>query len=254
MNKFFQYLGTKTFRNNLIIAIVAITVFVTLIFFALRSYTRHGEKIEVPNLKNQSISEAVQQLEDRGFRYQVDSVYQSDAKPGIIIDQDPAPGKFVKDNRTIYLTMITLSPPTVSFPEIREMTFLEARAILNNYELKLGDTIYIADIARDVVLDVKYGGQKLLAGQELPKGSRISLVLGNGMGDSEVLIPNVIGLTLEEAIFSLKGSSLSLGAVNYMGYITDSLSARVVSQTPMPDSLNVQKVSIGTAVNLALSN
>lgn len=254
MSKFFQYLSTQTFRKNLIIAIVSITVFVLIIFFILRSYTRHGEKIEVPNLKNKSIKEAVIALEELGFRYQLDSVYQADAKPGIIIDQDPAAGSTVKDNRTIYLTMITLSPPVVNFPEIREMTFLEARAILGNYELKLGDTIYIPDIARDVVLDVKYGGEKLLAGQEIPKGSRVSLVLGNGMGDSEVLVPNVIGLTLDEAMFSIKGSSLTVGAINYMGYITDSLSARVVSQTPLPDSLNMQKVSIGTAINLALSN
>lgn len=254
MSKFFQYVGTKTFRKNLIIAIVSISVFVLLIFFILRNYTRHGEKIEVPNLKDKSIKEAVIALEELGFRYQLDSVYQADAKPGIIIDQDPAAGSTVKDNRTIYLTMITLSPPVVNFPEIREMTFLEARAILGNYELKLGDTIYISDIARDVVLDVKYGGEKLLAGQEIPKGSRISLVLGNGMGDSEVLVPNVIGLTLDEAIFSIKGSSLTVGAINYMGYVTDSLSARVVSQTPLADSLNTQKVSIGTAINLALSN
>jgi len=254
MSKFFQYLSTQAFRRNLIIAIISITVFVFLIFFILRNYTRHGEKIEVPNLKNIPIAEAVNILERQGFRYQVDSVYQADAKPGIIIDQDPIAGSSVKDNRTIYLTMITLSPPVVNFPEIREMTFVEARAILGNYELKLGDTIYIPDIARDVVLDVKYGGEKLLAGQEIPKGSRISLVLGNGMGDSEVLVPNVIGLTLDEATFSIKGSSLTIGAINYMGYITDSLSARVVSQTPMPDSLNMQKVSIGTAINLALSN
>src|SRR3546814_6503188 len=69
---------------------------------------------------------------------------------------------------------------------LREMTFLEARAILGNYELRLGDTTYVADIARDVVLDVRYGGEELKAGQEIPKGSRINLILGNGMGDSEV--------------------------------------------------------------------
>src|SRR5690606_4352491 len=254
MSKFLQYISTKVFRRNLIAAIISITVFVLVIFFLLRSYTRHGEKIEVPNLKNISITEAVDILERQGFRYQVDSVYQADKTPGMVIDQDPFAGSSVKNNRTIYLTMVTLTPPVVNFPEIREMTFLEARAIIGNYELRLGDTIYIPDIARDVVLDVKYGGQKLLAGQEIPKGSRISLVLGNGMGDSEVLVPNVIGLTLDEATFSIKGSSLTIGAINYMGYITDSLSARVVSQTPLPDSLNMQKVSIGTAINLALSN
>ncbi len=254
MSKFFQYLGTKTFRRHLIIAIVSIIIFVTLIFFVLRNYTHHGEKIMVPDLKNKSITEAIGLLEQQGFRYEVDSVYQSDARPGIILDQDPIAGSFVKDNRTIYLTMITLTPPVVNFPEIREMTFLEARAMLGNLELRIGDTTYVPDIARDVVLDVRYGGEELKAGQEIPKGSRINLILGNGMGASEVLVPNVIGLTLSEARFAILGSSLTLGTVNYMGYVTDSLSARVVSQTPPADSLQTEMVSVGTAVNLALSN
>src|SRR5690606_40419128 len=128
-------LSYQIYKKNIINTIFYITVFVIIIFLILHSYTHHGEKIEVPNLKNKSIKEAVIALEELGFRYQLDSVYQADAKPGIIIDQDPAAGSTVKDNRTIYLTMITLSPPVVNFPEIREMTFLEARAILGNYEL-----------------------------------------------------------------------------------------------------------------------
>src|SRR5690606_35070911 len=215
-------------------------------------YTRHGENIKVPELTNMSLKDAINTLESNGFRYQVDSVYQTDATPGIIIDQDPSPGSNVKTNRTIYITMITMTPPFVNFPEVREMTYLEARAMISNYELKIADTIYIPDIARDVVLDVKYGGEKLLAGQEIPKGSSVSLVLGNGMGDSEGIVPDLSGFTLDEPAFSIRGSSRTLGSVNYMRYITDSLSATVVSQTPIPDSTT--QVSFGTPINVALSN
>jgi len=74
------------------------------------------------------------------------------------------------------------------------------------------------------------------------------------MGDSEVAVPNLVGYTLDEAIFSLKGASLTLGTVKYMGPVVDSASARVVSQTPEADTSNMKKVSIGTPVNLALSN
>lgn len=200
------------------------------------------------------MKDAIRLLENNGFDYQLDSVYQEGTAPGLVIDQDPVAGAKVKANRTIYLTIITLVPPEVKFPEIRELTFLEAKAIIQNYGLNIGDTVYIPDIARDRVLDVKYGGEKLNTGQQIPKGSKITLVLGNGQGDSEVEIPNVIGLSLSEATFSIKGSSLTLGTVRYMGYVTDTLNARVVSQTPMPDSLSNEKVSIGTPINLALSN
>lgn len=253
MSKFFTYLGTRTFRKNLIIAIVSIVVFVVLIFFSLSIYTRHGEGLPVPNLRGMSIEQAVEVLEKQGFRYQIDSVYQVDKEPGLVIEQDPDPNTNVKIRRTIYLTIITRQAPFVKFPEVEGKTFLEARAILQNYGLKLGDTTYTSDVARDVVLDITAGGQPLRTGQEIPKGSRITLVLGDGLGASEVDIPNLTGLTLNETVFTLKGSSLALGSVAYQGLITDSLNAKVIKQIPaISDTLN--KVSIGTRIDVTLSN
>lgn len=254
MNKFFQYIRTDIFRKNLIIAVISFIIFLVIIFFVLRSYTRHGQLVDVPTIKGMVISDAVRELDRLDFKYEIDSVYQADKQPGLVIDQNPVEGSKVKENRTIYLTIITLSAPEVKFPEVRELTFLEARSIIQNYGLKILDTIYIPDIARDRVLDVKLGNRKLLAGEEIAKGSEISLILGNGQGDAEVDIPNLIGLTLSEATFSILGSSLTVGTVRYMGYVTDSLNARVISQTPEPDSLHLEKVSIGTPINLALSN
>lgn len=253
MSKFFTYLRTKTFRKNVIIAIVSIIVFLTVIFFSLGLYTRHGEGLPVPNLKGMDVEEAVALLEKQGFRYQIDSVYQVDKAPGLVIEQDPDPNTNVKIRRTIYLTIITRMAPSVKFPDLEGKTFLEARAVINNYGLKLGDTTYISDVARDVVLDITYNGKKMRAGQEIPKGSRVNLVLGDGMGASEVDIPNLFGLTLNEALFTLKGSSLTLGTVSYEGDVTDSLNAKVIKQLPaISDTLN--KVSIGTSIDVILSN
>lgn len=223
------------------------------IFFSLGVYTRHGEGLPVPNLKGLNIEEAVKILESQGLRYQIDSVYQIDKAPGTVIEQDPDPQTNVKVRRTIYLTIITRSAPFIKFPEIEGRTFLEARAILNNFSLKLGDTTYTSDVARDVVLEATSGGKKLRPGDEIPKGSRINLVLADGMGAYEVDIPNLIGLTLNEAIFAVKGSSLSLGSVSYMGTITDSVNAVIIKQLPaVSDSLS--KVSIGTHIDVVLSN
>ncbi|HEY1024030.1 MAG TPA: PASTA domain-containing protein [Sphingobacteriaceae bacterium] len=253
MSKFFTYLQTKTFRKNLIIAIVSVVAFVIVIFFSLGIYTRHGEGLPVPNLKGMSVENAIEVLDQQGFRYQIDSVYQVDKEPGLVIEQDPDPNTNVKIKRTIYLTIITRQAPFVKFPDIEGRTFLEARATLNNFGLKLGDTTYTSDVARDVVLEINFAGKALRAGQEIPKGSRINLVLGDGLGASEVDIPNLMGLTLNETQFTLKGSSLSLGAVSYQGMITDTLNAKVIRQLPaISDTLS--KVSIGTRIDVVLSN
>ncbi|WP_256013077.1 PASTA domain-containing protein [Desertivirga xinjiangensis] len=253
MNKFLAYLRTSTFRRNLIIAILSIALLLLIIFFSLRFYTRHGEGQPVPKLKGLSVAEAIEILDAQGFKYQIDSVYQMDKKPGLVVEQDPDANTNVKANRTIYLTIITTEAPDVGFPDIFEMTYLEARAVLSNYGIKIGDTTYTSDIARDRILEASYKGRQISRGQQIPKGSVISLVLGDGKGASEVDLPDLIGRTLTESVFVLKGSSLNVGTVNYEGTITDSTTARVIRQFPaLSDSLN--KVSIGTPVDLTLSN
>jgi eukaryotic-like serine/threonine-protein kinase len=252
MSKFFAYLKTETFRKNLIIAIVSVIAFILLIFFSLRFYTRHGEGVPVPKLKGLTVEQAVELLDEQGLKYQIDSVYQMDKAPGTVVEQDPDPNTSVKLNRTIYLTIITRNAPDVGFPDIFQKTFLEARAILSNYGLKVGDTSYISDIARDRVLQVEFHGKEVRKGENIPKGSVLKLVLGDGKGASEVDLPNVIGLSLDEATFALKGSSLNLGLVTYEN-VTDSATVRVIKQYPaVSDSLS--KVSIGTSIDLILSN
>jgi len=253
MNKFFLYLRTDVFRKNLIIAIGSILAFVLIIIFVLNIYTRHGQSLPVPKLKGLTVEKAVELLESQGLTYQIDSVYQVNRPPGSVIEQDPDPNTNVKANRTIYLTVITSQAPNVSFPDILEKTFLEAQAVLNSYGLKVGDTIYTSDIARDRVLEAKFGGQPLRKGEQIPKGSRINLVLGDGNGTSEVDIPDLTGLSLSDAVFALRGALLSLGNVTYEGAVRDTANAYIIRQMPAPSD-TLTKVSIGSRINVVLSN
>jgi beta-lactam-binding protein with PASTA domain len=254
MSKFFKYLASPEFRKQAIIAFAVVVVLVFSLFISLRYYTRHGEGKPVPNFKGLNIQKAVEILEQEGFRYQVDSVFILDKPAGLVTEQDPDPNTNVKDNRMIYLTIVSSQTPDVIFPDITDKTFIEVRAMLTNYGLKLGDTTYRPDIARDAVLSFSYAGQKLHVGQKIPKGSRIDLVLGDGYGASEVELPNLVGLTLSEATFSIKGASLSLGDLTYEGEIKDSANAVIKHQYPANAPDSISKVSIGTKINLVLSN
>ncbi len=251
MSKLLQYLRTDTFRKNLIGALVAFALLFLGIYFGLKWYTKHGVSIEVPQVKGLHIDDAVKTLEKADLEYSVDYVYQMDAQPGLVIEQDPDPKSQVKTGRTIYLTIITETPPEVAFPDIIDKTWIEASAILRNQSIKVADTVYIADIARDVVLDVKFSGQPLKAGQLIPKGSQITIVLGNGQGADDIEVPNLIGLSLSEARFALSGIGLSLGNITYSEMVTDSLAATVVSQQP---DTTAGYISLGSSVNVTLSN
>jgi beta-lactam-binding protein with PASTA domain len=250
MSKFFNYLGTKTFRKNLLIATGSIFTFLIILFYSLGFYTHHGEGIPVPKLKGLPLAEAIELLEKQGLRYQInDSIYLIDQGPGVVVEQDPDPNTNVKSNRTIYL-IVTKDAPNIKFPDIEGKTFLEVRSILNNYQLKVGDTTYRSDVAKDVILEALFNGNILRKGQQISKGSQINLVLGDGLGASEVDIPNLLGLSLSEARMALSGSSLILGNVTFEG-ATDTVNSIVITQFPaINDTLN--KVSIGTSIDVVL--
>ncbi len=253
MSKFVDYLKSKQFLNNLLLAFGSVIAVVLIAFFSLSSYTRHGSGIPVPKVKGLSIDRALNVLQDQGFGYKItDSTYVADQAPGTVIEQDPDPGTNVKANRTIYLTIVTRNAPSIGLPDLTESTYREAVATISNFGLKVGDTTYKADIARDRILEVKFGGQTIQPGTKLPKGSKIDLVLGDGEGASEVEVPDLINKNLDEARFAIKGVKLNIGNITYQGAVTDSSNLVVVSQFPMhTDSLS--KVSIGTRINLTVS-
>jgi beta-lactam-binding protein with PASTA domain len=250
MSKVVQYLQTPTFRKNLVAAFIAIVCLFLFVYIGLKIYTKHDESIAVPKVKGLHISAAIQALEDAGLEYQIDSVYQMDAKPGMVIEQDPEQGFHVKSGRTIYLTIITQVAPEVAFPNIKDKTLIEATAILKNHNLRIGDTSYVADIARDIVLDAQFAGQSIRNGRMIPKGSRIDLVLGNGLGANEVEIPNLIGLPLNEAKFALSGAGLGLGTVTYDPSVTDTATAVISVQSP---GIEKGLTSLGAKIDITLS-
>lgn len=248
MNKFVAYIKTKDFRKTILLAIGSVIAVVLIAFFSLSFYTNHGTGIPVPKLKGMSADNAISMLENQGFDYRVDSVYKVDVAPGTIIEQDPDPGTLVKENRIIYLTMVSTQAPIVSLPDVEQQLFISASGTLKNYGLKF-DTVYRPDIARDMVLEIRYEGRIIKPGEKIPKGSKLELILGDGKGASELEVPDLINQDLDAAKFVIRTSGLTLGTIEYQGAITDSNNVIVVSQYPMKTD-SATKVSIGTPINL----
>jgi beta-lactam-binding protein with PASTA domain len=252
MSKFWTYLKTKSFRNTILLAIGAVILVTLIAFYSLSSYTRHGSGIPVPKVTGIQIDRAISTLKGQGFDISIDSVYVLDEVPGTVIEQDPDAGTNVKEGRVIYVKIVKNQAPPVSLPDIIDAPYISAVATISNYGLKIGDTTYKSDIARNHVLEVRFAGQPIQAGTKLPKGSKIDLVLGDGSGASEVEIPDLANQDLDAVRFVLKNSGLAVGTITYQGTITDSTSLVVVSQLPMKTD-SVTKVPNGTRINLTVT-
>ena len=180
----------------------------------------------------------------------VDSIFELDKPPGTVVDQDPAPDSKVKEDRTIYLTVNASLPPKIKMPDLIDVSYRQAEAILQTFGLKVGTLIYKPDLAKNAVLGQRYKGAEINPGTEIPQGSLIDLVLGDGLGNTKVQVPNLVGLTKGEALFMLKGWSLNIGTLFYDNGLKDSTIAKVYKQFPAASDSSI--INQGEAVDLYL--
>ncbi len=221
---------------NLVRAAAFYVGFIALFALVVRWYTQHGKYLQVPSLIGKPVTDAILLVQDHHLKWVVsDSLYNEDFPPLTVLAQNPKPQAWVKKQRTIYLTVNATMPPSVFLPDLQDVPLKQAASILKSYGLKLGQLSYKADLARDVVLEVKANGRPLTPGTAVKKGTRIDLVLGDGLGKTNVPVPDLLGLSLREVRFVLEGSGLQLGAVVVDGSVTgDTLDAVVYKQIPPP--------------------
>jgi beta-lactam-binding protein with PASTA domain len=227
------FLRSKAFLISIVLAIAFIAGSTMLLDNWLQSYTHHGESITVPDLRGMTEQRLVKFIEDKHLHYKVvDSLFLSGKAPGTVIEQDPAPDSKVKEDRTIYLTVNSSKPPKVKMPNLIDVSFRQAEAILQTYGLQVGQTIYKPDLAKNAVLAQQYKGRPIAPGVDVYKGSSIDLILGDGLGNSVVKVPSLVGMTQDEAMFVLRGSAINVGTITFDDGVRNKQTAKVYRQSP----------------------
>ncbi|GGK44909.1 MULTISPECIES: PASTA domain-containing protein [Flavobacteriaceae] len=180
-----QFIKSKIFLKQVIIAFVGLVVFVFVVMKWLNISTNHDQKIEVPNLEKMSLSEVEKTLKELDLKlFVIDSAsYNPEYPKKSVIDQDPGPGEFVKENRKIYLTLNPTGYRNIEVPNVFGKSKRQVTSQLSSIGFKISaNPIYVSDIAKDVVRGLKFNGKDLKAGDKIPKNSIITLKLGDGEG------------------------------------------------------------------------
>lgn len=197
--------------------ILGISLILLLSFFYiyLPAATNHNETVTIPDLEGIHISNIDEFLTKRNLKYEVmsDSGFTSTYEPLTILKQYPLPGSKVKENRKVFLTLNAVNPPQVRMPSLVDGSVKNAQLLLESYGLERGEIKYVPDLAQNAVLEQRYQGKKIEPGTFLPKGSKIDLVVGDGLGNTILEVPDLSGMELEDAEFTIVGSGLKVGSV-----------------------------------------
>ena len=178
----FQFIKSKSFFKQLIIAFLLILVLVFGLKWWLGFTTNHDQKIQVPNLEKLPLEEVSNQLKELNLDFIViDSSRYNPSYPNkSVIEQNPEAGDFVKEKRKIYMTVNPSKYNDVVLPDLNGRTKRQAITHLLSIGFRIGKLSFVRDIGKNVVRGMKHKGNKLKPGSKLPKNSVIDLILGDG--------------------------------------------------------------------------
>ena len=255
----FKFLTHRPLWVN-ILAVLILTALLILLFFGSLDYlTRHGEYATVPSVLGKNVDAARQALEEKGFEVEIqDSIYIDTIPKLAVIKQTPEANAEVKVNRTIYLTINRAQPPLVEMPNLVGFSIRNAEMYLENLGLHLGDTSFRPDIAKNAVLEQLYNGQPIGAGTKIFMGSSISFVLGDGVSNTELSVPNLINKRYAEARSILRSMNVNHTIVPDLD-VTDTANAFIYRQNPtqfnepVPGEKVYNRISPGQNMDLWLS-
>lgn len=255
----FKFLTHRPLWVNIVAALILTTVIIILFLSSLDFITQHGKYEKVPSIVGKNINEARRILEAKGFEVEIqDSVYIDTVPKLAVVRQSPEGDATVKVNRTIYLTINRSQPPLVEMPNLVGFSIRNAEMYLENLGLHIGDTTFRPDIAKNAVLEQLYNGSPIKPGTKIYMGSSISFVLGDGIGNTEINVPDLFGKTYSEAKSYLNSLNLNMTIVPDID-VKDTANAFIYRQNPEEFNEPIEgqkfhnKIKAGQTVDLWLS-
>ena len=251
-----KFITGKPLWVNILFSIVLVTVVLLLFLVSLNFITNHGSTLSIPSVTGKSFMDAKKILESQGFEVEIqDSIYNDTAIALSVIRQFPEADEVVKRNRIVYLTINRSVPPLIEMPLLEGLSFRSAEIVLKQYGLRVGDTSYRSDMAKNSVLEQIYKGDRIKPGVKIKMGSVIDLVLGSGLGNEEFAVPDLFGMPYAEARIAIESTGLMVGVTIPDADVADTKNAFVYQQRPERYTADrrLNRVRQGQTIDLFLS-
>lgn len=220
------YAGTFLGAAAVGYAIAALVFFPAPIFAANKSVPRViGMKLDAAQAALTSAGLTADRPED---------VRHPTAPPGTVVWQDPPPDVVVPQNSTVHLE-VSQGPQRVPIPDVVGYDENIARNLMEAAGLTVSIDSAQTAAAKGVVVNTRPP-----AGRALVPGTRVTLVVS--VGAPTIPIPDLTGLTLEEARATLEQAGLTLGT--YFRRSSDQKPGTVIEQRPKPGTLGAPGVAV----------
>jgi len=251
MKEFWKNSFLALVLKHFALALVILFVLAVLALWATDFYTRHGETETVPDVRGMSVAQAQESFAAHRLSLKIiDSLYVKEKRLGVVLEQTPAAGASTKPDRSVFVVINSQVIKQIPLPSILETSQRSAEATLRSIGMTVQRVEYIPSEFKNLVLAVKYQGQEVAAGTRIPDGGAVVLVVGQGIGTEELVVPQLRGMTLAQAQETILAAGFVGGATLYDKEPSDNESNYIVyRQRPSVG----QTASQGTRIDIWLS-
>lgn len=200
-----------------IIAISAVTGVLLLaisIFFVVQSLMdipAKGYSTVVPSVVDLPLSVAESQLDAAGLLYDVEKVTDETHDADIVIAQTPEGTTAVPSGSKVKLT-VSLGAQTVETPKLLDLTVDQAKEIAKEQGLTISEIRYESSAKAEGTI-IK---QDPLPGVRVDKTTPLVITVAQANTSVQPLMPDVTGLSKDEAIEKLSSSNISVTLIKKM--------------------------------------
>ena len=216
--------------------------------------TRHGARRTVPDLSGVQLDQAQRIARKHDLQLHInDSLFVPAYEGGIVLDQLPEGGVEVKPGRTVYITINSFRQKMVPVPYVAGRSLRQAKNMLEIAGLEIDELVYRPDIATNYVLEEYCDGKPVQQNSriEAEMGSGVTLYVGVEEGYASTVVPQVVGLPLNQAKGRLWELGLNIGKIDFDEGVNllNQKDARVYIQIPGAE----RSAALGSRVDLRLT-
>ena len=189
-----------------IVAVIIIIIGIVFGYFIRKIFgNNQQEEVEIPYVIGRNIDEVIEQYEKLGYKInQTGSDYNSEYEEGEIMSQSPEAGTKTTD-KTINV-QVSRGTRMVTVSNVEGKDIKVARYELENTAgFVVEEVEQVSDtVAAGIVISQDYKDV------ERPYGSVIKLTVSSGDGKEQIVVPNVVGMSLQEAQSTLEDMKLTV--------------------------------------------
>ncbi len=254
-HRILTYIAGHFLIRNLIFALTIIISLVFVINLALGVFTRHGQRLIVPDLEGLSIAAASDSVAENELQIIIiDSIFLKGQAPGVILDQNPMPRSTVKQGRKIFVVINAQQPRQAPIPHVVGYSLRQAKNMIENSGFGIEKIVYRTDNATNNVLAQSYQGTNIdRAGQiKATLGSNVTLVVGRNSKAPLPQVPKLVGLTLAEAKSRLWEVGLNVGEIRGDDSVEEGFESRARVYKQVPNQLS--RSDFGAKIRLYITD